>query len=347
MIIPALFSLGPASWAFAPIPRVQGGGIAAWVRIEDAPLGGARPALATVNWSRAQRWAVSERQLPVFWERNRFYILTALGFFVAQLLLMLWLLMEMHRRKLAEANLKDVSRYLIGTAEHERKRIARELHDDVNQKMALLSIELDRLQSDSAFLYPALKERLQHLLREANGISSDISRVSHELHSSALEFLGLVPALRRLCREFSEHHDQRANFTASQIAEPISSELSLCLFRITQECLTNVARHSGATSVDVRLASASADALRLTVIDDGRGFDASNLDEKAGLGIVSMRERLRLVGGELTLRTAPGEGTSVTAWAPLSAQAERNEKTRPGPAADSGKFERTRPRKIS
>jgi signal transduction histidine kinase len=310
-----------------------------------------------VKQGELQRWGLGEAQLPAgttvlyrepaFWQKNRFYLLTAFGVFVAYLLLVLWLLVEMQKRRLAESTLKDVSRHLIGTAEQERRRIARELHDDVNQKMALLSIELDRLQSDSTLLHPALRERLGSLLREANGISSDISRVSHELHSSALEFLGLVPALRRLCRDFSEHHETHVDFRATGITEQVSSELSLCLFRITQECLTNVARHSGARSVDVQLRGESENALRLTVVDDGRGFDDGKLDERGGLGIISMRERLRLVGGELTLRTAPAEGTSVTAWVPLPQATAQSEEPRPGVATDAERFSKARPRKIS
>jgi signal transduction histidine kinase len=278
--------------------------------------------------------AVLYRELA-FWQQHRFYILAVLSILTIQALLAWWLVAEMRKRRLAESTLKEVSRHLIGTAEQERRRIARELHDDVNQKMALLSI-------------PALRERLAHLLQDANAISSDISRVSHELHSSALEFLGLVPALRRLCRDFSEHHETRVAFTATETTEHVSSELSLCLFRIAQECLTNVARHSGARSVDVRLAGEDANALQLTVVDDGRGFDASKLDEKGGLGIVSMRERLRLVSGHLTLRTAPAEGTSVLAWVPLPKREAMSEQTRPSPAADSTtRSAKTRSRKIS
>jgi signal transduction histidine kinase len=326
-------------------------------RVEDMPLRESGSTVPMINWRELQRWGVSERHLPVgtivlyrepeFWQRNRFYILTALSIFVAQLLLILWLLIEMHSRRLAESNLKDVSRYLISTAEQERRRVARELHDDVNQKMALLSIELDRLQSDSTFLHSTFKERLANLLRGAHEISSDISRVSHELHSSALEFLGLVPALRRLCRDFSEHHNTRVNFTATELPAQASSELSLCLFRITQECLTNVARHSGASWVDVRLTNEGANALQLTIVDDGRGFDASRLDEKGGLGIVSMRERLRLVGGQLTLRTAPAEGTYLAAWAPLPRLTAVNEEAPHAHATDPPISLKTRLRKIS
>jgi signal transduction histidine kinase len=339
IVLLSLLTLSSASWA----ARARTHGFA-WVG-HTIPPGAATENMLLSESPPPTGAAALYRELA-FWQQHRFYILAVLSILTIQALLAWWLVAEMRKRRLAESTLKEVSRHLIGTAEQERRRIARELHDDVNQKMALLSIELDRLQSDSTLLHPALRERLAHLLQDANAISSDISRVSHELHSSALEFLGLVPALRRLCRDFSEHHETRVAFTANE-TEHVSSDLSLCLFRIAQECLTNVARHSGARSVDVRLAGGDANALQLTVVDDGRGFDASKLDEKGGLGIVSMRERLRLVGGHLTLRTAPAEGTSVLAWVPLPKREAMSQQTRPSPAADSIRSAKTRSRKIS
>jgi signal transduction histidine kinase len=336
--------------------RFDGSAGPAGIRVKVMPSAEGSSIALLVNWPGSRRWETNKGQ-PAgtelfyqqmgFWERNRPSILVALGAFIALSLLLGRLMVETGKRRVAESALKDVSRYLIGTAEQERRRIARELHDDVNQKMALLSIELDRLQSDIAFSHPALRERLSHLLRDANAISSDISRVSHELHSSALEFLGLVPALRRLCRDFSEHHDTHVAFKAAEATGVISPELSLCLFRIAQECLTNVARHSGARSVDVQLMRQGIHGLQLTVIDDGRGFDASKVDEKGGLGIISMRERLRLVGGHLTLRTAPSEGTYVAAWAPVPKPLAMNEPSPAAPAADSELTAKTRARKIS
>ena len=274
---------------------------------------------------------------PAFWQQNRRCILTltVAAIFLSHLLLVLWLLTEMHKRRVADSTLKNLSHYLIGTAEQERRRIARELHDDVNQRMALLSIEIDRLQADAACLYPALGQRLKRVLREANGISADISRVSQELHSSALEFLGLIPALRRLCREFSEHQNIHVSFHATEPAAQISSEISLCLFRIAQECLTNVGRHSGAKSVDVQLGCKGANGLLLTVADDGRGFETNKLNEKVGLGILSMRERLRLVGGELALHAAPGEGTYIAAMVPFAYACKAEEEILFDAAADA------------
>jgi signal transduction histidine kinase len=297
-----------------------------------------------VRWPELQRGETGNSQVgPLvfnrepFWRRNQRSLLTLgiVGIFLSHVLLVLWLLLEIHKRKLADSTLKNLSHYLISTAEQERRRIARELHDGVNQRMALLSIKLGRLLSDSSSWHPALTPRLKDILREANGISSDISRVSQELHSSALEFLGLVPALRRLCQEFSEHQNIPVNFQSAEFSGQISPDINLCLFRIAQECLTNVARHSGARSVDVQLKFEGTSGLELIVADDGRGFETAKLNERAGLGILSMRERLRLVGGELALHAAPGEGTYVAATVP-SAQVNRAEENMPAaPAADA------------
>lgn len=159
---------------------------------------------------------------------------------------------------------------------------------------------------------------LDELQRQTREITRDVHGLSHRLHSSMLDYLGLTPALQRLVKEFADRHGMAILFTPAPLATPISSELALCLFRIAEESLNNVMKHSEATEARVTLtADADERGVTLSVEDDGRGFDPAILEAKAGLGFVSMRERLRLVRGRFTVRSVPQGGTRIEAWAPL------------------------------
>jgi len=290
----------------------------------------ALPLQCRVDWKQLQRWHLSEARLPAgtvivnrppgAWEQYKGYIIGGILLLLLESLLIVRLLVEARKRKESEAGLKDLSRRLINTQEEERRRIARELHDDLNQRMALLSGRLEWLARSSGEPSAPLNGEILSLSKETSEISATISRLSHRLHSSALEILGLAPALRGLCREFSHSHRLEVAFTCDGDVEEISPEIGLCLFRIAQESLMNVVKHSGAKTASVQLSLPRTGLIELTVADDGKGFDVAH-PLKDSLGILSMRERLRLVGGELRIHSHPMRGTLVCGRVPHHASA--------------------------
>jgi len=218
-------------------------------------------------------------------------------------------------RKLAEARLRDLSGRLIHAQEEERRRIARELHDDMSQRVGLLGLELDRL--GQAQVQPSdFAERMQELRKQANDLSSHLHRLSYELHPSMITHLGLVAAVRSFCRELSRQQGIRVEFLDREVPRAMPEDVSLCLFRITQETLRNVVKHSGAADARVELiGEGDGGGVRLRISDSGVGFDPEVC--RNGLGLVSMEERLRLVGGEITIDSRPNEGARIDVRVPL------------------------------
>jgi signal transduction histidine kinase len=218
-------------------------------------------------------------------------------------------------RKLAEEALASVGSRLIEAHEEERTWIARELHDDIGQRIALLAVELERLDPRAPGSLVA-DEPFQHARQRVFELGKDIQALSHRLHSSKLEYLGLVNASRSFCRELSEQRNVRIAFKHSELPSAVPKEISLCLFRVLQEALQNAVRHSGAQGFVVEVQGAQ-DGIRLIVSDSGIGFDWRHAINGRGLGLISMRERLRLVNGELSIQSVPGRGTTVLARVPL------------------------------
>jgi PAS domain S-box-containing protein len=196
---------------------------------------------------------------------------------------------------------------LIAAQEVERRRIARELHDDLSQKLALLTMELDHLSQGA--LAAEVVERLRKLTDQAGQIATDVHRLSYQLHPSKLEALGLVACIRSFCREIADQHPIDVTFTHNDVPARIPPEVSLGLFRIVQEALHNVVKHSGAKHALVHLTGAD-DGLQLQIVDLGVGFTLAAHDGR-GLGLVSMRERVLVLGGQLEIHSAPGQGTRI------------------------------------
>jgi PAS domain S-box-containing protein len=224
------------------------------------------------------------------------------------------LMIDITEQKRAEEALIDLGGRLIAAQEKERARIARELHDDFNQRMALLSIELDQLGG-------AIHERIDHKLfeklqRQVKEISADIHRLSYRLHPSKLDHLGLGSAVKSLCEEYSESSKVKISFYKNGLPETLPKDLALTLFRVAQEALRNCIRHSGANSVQVVLMKAR-NGLRLSISDNGCGFDAKSESTQGGLGFISMRERLHLAGGEMQVYSQPRRGTRLEVTVPL------------------------------
>jgi signal transduction histidine kinase len=224
-------------------------------------------------------------------------------------------------RKLSEQSLEELSGRLITAQEEERTRIARELHDDFSQRLALQGIGLAQLWKKLPESEMEERAKVQDLLKRNQEISSDMHTLSHQLHSSKLEHVGLAPALMGLCEELSAKFQIHIEFTERGVGSKIPKDVALCLFRVAQEALGNVVKHSQAKQAQVEL-SGTNNAIRLRTVDAGVGFDPDVRSAHAGIGLVSMRERLRLVRGTLSIRSAPRRGTEILAVLPLSADAK-------------------------
>lgn len=224
---------------------------------------------------------------------------------------------DITERKYSEESLHALSGRLIGAQEEERSRIARELHDDFSQRMALLGIGLGQLWKNLPDSDIEDRTHVTELLRGVREMSTDIHSLSHQLHSSKLEHVGLVPAVKGLCKEISDKYKIRVYFSESECPRNISKDVALCLFRVTQEALGNVLKHSGSSYAEVELAGDGI-GVTLRVADAGKGFDPDGTQENAGIGLVGMRERLRLVKGRLLVRSAIDQGTEIMAEVPLT-----------------------------
>ena len=220
---------------------------------------------------------------------------------------------DITRRKQADEALSGMSQKLIESQEQERTRIGRELHDDINQRLALLTIELDRLDQSGAT--NAVHDILQELKRRVIEISTDVQALSHQLHSSKLEYLGLAAAAKSFCREISEMHHVPIDFTHSGVPRNLPKDVALCLFRVLQEGLQNALKYSGTGHCEVNLCGTSAD-IKLRVRDFGRGFSVDEAMGTKGLGLVSMRERVNLVKGEIVIKSNPTAGTEIMVHVP-------------------------------
>lgn len=209
---------------------------------------------------------------------------------------------------------QKLSRRLIMAHEDERRRIARELHDDVNQRLSLVAVELDLLAQSQCDDPAETQEQLMIVADQVRELVSDIQAMSRALHPTKLKHLGLVPALRSLCADQSRVHGIHVDFQSQSAPNSISLEVSFCLYRVAQEALRNVVKHSVSSNATVRVRSTQ-DHIELTIADSGYGFDHTNGNE--GLGLIGMQERVSQVAGQLHVASARGRGTQITATIPL------------------------------
>ena len=272
------------------------------------------------DWRELQRWSIPESRLPAgaevrfrppsVWEEHKLLILSGTAIVLLQAALISALLLQHLRRRRAERESTALSGRLITAHEDERKRLARELHDDLTQRLARLAIDAGRMENA-----PAAAEGMRPLREDLVRLSEDVHAMSYRLHPSVLDDLGLVEALKAECGRVSRPGELCVDVDASAVPAALPAEASLCLFRVTQEALSNAARHARASSVTVKLAP-SGKGLLLAVSDNGSGFDPDRPREHASLGLLSMRERVRLLQGELDIASTPGRGTTVVAWVP-------------------------------
>jgi PAS domain S-box-containing protein len=225
-------------------------------------------------------------------------------------------MIDITESKQAEESLRSLSARLITAQEEERSRIARELHDDFNQRLAILAMDLERLAGQQPASGEDLSDVLATLLRRTKELSSDVHRLSHQLHPSILQHLGLVAATRSFCKEISDQNGIHIELVHHEVPRSLPGDIALCLYRIVQEALRNVIKHSGAESARVEF-KGSPDELTLRISDDGMGFDPESAQTRRGLGLLSMRERLRLVNGTVSFMQTEPTGTRIDVRIPF------------------------------
>jgi PAS domain S-box-containing protein len=235
------------------------------------------------------------------------------GFFDAEgrLVRVIGMVADVTDVKRAEEALTGMTRKLLEAQEQERTRIGRELHDDINQRLAMLGVELEQLQENPS----ELQSRVQDLRKQMADLSNDVQSLSHDLHSSKLEYLGVVSGIRSWCKEFAGRQRMEIDFK-SDVSGVLPFEVGLALFRVLQEALNNTIKHSGVKRVEVRIEERSND-VHLVVGDSGKGFDVEGAKQGRGLGLISMRERARLVNGTISIESKPMGGTTIHVRVPL------------------------------
>ncbi|HJQ71422.1 MAG TPA: ABC transporter substrate binding protein [Blastocatellia bacterium] len=236
---------------------------------------------------------------------------------------------DITERKTAEQALENLSGQLIQVREDECARIARELHDDLSQSVALISLELDQLGQNPPGSQAEFHKLIREILEQAADLSGRIHQMSHDLHPSKLAQLGLVTALMSLCADLSKSYKLSIEFMHDDVPKRLPKDVSLCLYRIVQESLNNVVRHSGAKEARVELRRTEEE-IQMRVTDLGRGFDVDSARSRKGLGLISMRERLRLVGGTVSIYSSIAGGTRIEASVPLGRRVVEREGVLPG-----------------
>ena len=284
--------------------------------IKVPPIGFGAP---KYDWREMQRWGISESRLPPgseihfrdpsAWERYRFEIFAISSAFLLLVGVILWLFRERHQRQRLEAEAHALSGRLIKAQEDERARLARELHDDVTQRLAGLAIDAGRAERNLSGSAGGTIKRMREGLVQ---LSEDVHALSYRLHPAILEDLGLVEAINAECERFSRTCSIRLE--ANHIPENLPRDVALCLFRVIQEGLRNIARHSKASEAEIRLQRLDG-GLQLTIRDDGAGFDPAH--HRVSLGHASMRQRVFLLGGKFDIDSRAGHGTTIRAWVPL------------------------------
>ena len=316
-------------------------------RAEDIAVTEIDSTTTRFDWRQIRRWNISETRLPpnstiLFrepgpWELYQSYIIGGVLIMTVQSALITGLVLQRSRRRRTELALReseqrfrataeqnqDLSGRLIHAQEEERSRIARDLHDDVSQQLASVGIMLSGLKRRVGT--PELRdveETVETLQSCTAGLLDAIRNLSHRLHPSVLQYIGLTETLGHHCLEIEQHHALKVSFTARGELDSLNPEVALCLFRVAQEALTNATRHARARTILVQLAAIDG-GVELRIADDGVGFAAGE-GARQGLGLLSMDERVRLVHGTVQLESRPGQGTSLLVRVPHSKAPSRS-----------------------
>lgn len=289
------------------------------------------------------RWGLSEKNLPPgtvimdkdpsLWDLYRWYVIGAISIIAIQALLIAGLVVQRRRRQLAEASIRakesalrisydqvrQLNGQLINAQEEERARIARQLHDDVGQRIASVSIGLSGLKRRVTETDVAVRKDVSELQHEVVELARDLRGLSHELHPGVLQHVGLPDALRARCEEIGAESNIKIEVEASGEWPAAADEISICLYRVAQEALRNIAKHSNATTGRVSLVRHDGEVV-MRVADDGRGFEANGSNGHSGIGVLSMSERVRMLGGSFEMQSSADAGTIAVVSIPIGAQ---------------------------
>jgi signal transduction histidine kinase len=292
-----------------------------------------------IDETQLKRWNISKTSIPAdaglsfpefsIWEQYRWYIIGAASFIVFQSLLTTALFLQRARRHRVEIDVRNkesalrvsyervrqLAGQLINAQEKERARIARELHDDVGQRIASLSIGLSSLKRRVAGSDETMRSELSRLQQQTMGVAEDLRVLSHELHQGAIEHVGLPEALRARCEEVNGEAGTRIQFEVADGWTEVADDIKLCLYRVAQEALRNIAKHAHAKMGRVAIAHRN-DQVVMRISDDGLGFAAHAPIGQHGIGLLSMRERVRMLGGSFEVKSAPNNGTVATVTIP-------------------------------
>ena len=290
------------------------------------------PGVYMFDWHELQTWQIPESKLPAgsvimfqepsLWERTKWAWTTVLAIILGLSTLAAYLQYSRKQLKVSRDRQMQLSGMLIKAEEQERSRVAAELHDDFSQRVAILALGLENAQEATPAALDEVRKQLRELLNSTMQLGDDLHTLSHRLHSSTIENLGLVPALTALCKEFTVQQGILVGFTSDEVPRSLDPDAAFAVFRIVQEALRNVKKYSAAKDAEVEL-QMSGDRLEVSVCDQGLGFDLANLSRTEGLGIRSMEQRARLLGGKFEIHSESGKGTTVTASVPVKPAARK------------------------
>ena len=228
--------------------------------------------------------------------------------------------LQASRRELQQSreDLQALAGQLLTAQEEDRRRISRDLHDDINQRLAMLSMDLRRMEKDPSSDLEHLRDEIRRVSECLTTVSDDVRQMAYRYHPSILEDLGLVKAVRRLVDDFSARTGITSSYVHKDPGALLSVEVTICLYRVVQESLSNITRHAQAAQVDVELICED-EVVSLSVRDDGVGFNVGKLAQVGGhLGLLSMKERVRLAKGTLEVESTPKHGTQIRVEIPLT-----------------------------
>jgi two-component system sensor histidine kinase UhpB len=291
--------------------------------------------LPIYDWRELRRWNISETRLPArsrvdfrtpsAWAEYKRYIIGVVSLVAFQSAMIIALFVQRARQRRTERALRqsyeqnqDLAGRLINAQEEERARIARDLHDDLSQQLAVVGIMLSGLKRKigHAGSPVGVNETVRALEERNSTLAGSVRSLSHELHPSVLQHAGLMATLQRHCADIEQHHQLKVSFAATDDLDALSPAVALCLFRVAQEALANAVRHARARTIAVHLAATNGD-VHLSIEDDGVGFGGVER-ARSGLGLRSMEERVRLVQGSLKLESQPGQGTRLLVRVPYA-----------------------------
>jgi signal transduction histidine kinase len=291
----------------------------------------AGPSLYMFDARQLKRWNLSEDRLPAgsvvlnreptVWEKAKWMLLAAFCVILGLGALAAYLLYERNQLNAAKKEQIRLSGMLINAQEVEHSRLAAEIHDDFSQRLAVLSLGLETAAEGIPESLQETNRQMQELMESASELGADLHTLSHRLHSSTLERLGLVAGVGSFCKEFNALQGMQVEFSHQDVPRSVSSDVALCLFRIVQEGLRNAQKHSGAAHALVRLEPVDG-MLHLSISDDGAGFDAKDGADRQGLGLWSMQERVRLVAGRFEIHSEKQKGTKIDVWAPIQPKSD-------------------------